>query len=61
MTSNLHFELFMRELRARIAATEPRQLSFNERQLQEVEDVGELRLSRIEAALRQARADTPRE
>lgn len=60
MTSNLHFELFMRDLRARAAAAEPRQLAFADRQLQAVEDVGELRLSRIEAALRQARADTPR-
>jgi hypothetical protein len=60
MTSNLHFELFMRNLRARAAAAEPRQLSFDDRQMQEIEDVGELRLSQIEAALRGARADTPR-
>jgi hypothetical protein len=59
MTSNLHFELFMRDLRARAAAAEPKQLSFAHLQLQEIEDVGELRLSQIEAALRGARADTP--
>jgi hypothetical protein len=60
MTRSLRFDLMMREMRAR-AAAEPKQLSFGELKLQAGEDAGVLRLSRIAAVLRQARADSSRE
>jgi hypothetical protein len=60
MTSDLHFDLFMQEMRKRAAAAEPKQLSFKDAQFHAVEDVGVLRLSQIAAALRGARADSSR-
>jgi hypothetical protein len=59
MTSRLHFELFMRDLRVRAAAAEPKQRLLFGLHPEGVGDVGNVRLSQIEAALRDARADTP--
>ena len=57
MTSRLHFELFMQELRTRASASSPRQPVFDGIRPEGNEDVGSVRLSRIEAAMRQTRAD----
>lgn len=57
MTSRLHFELFMQELRIRESASIPRQLAFDGMQPAGDEDVGSVRLSRIQAAMRETRAD----
>ena len=57
MTSHLHFELFMQSLRARASQAEPRQLDLGGLRSDENEDVGTVRLSRIEAAMKEARAD----
>jgi hypothetical protein len=57
MTSRLHFELFMREMRIRALAAEPRQLPLTGIHFENVEDVGSVRLSHIEAAMKETRAD----
>jgi len=56
MTSRLQFELFMREMRAQGAGKRPRQLPLAYLQPEESEDVGAVRLSRIEAAMKETRA-----
>ena len=56
MTSRLHFELFMKEMRVRTGIAEPQQLVLNGMHPDEVEDVGAVRLSRMEAAMKEARA-----
>ena len=56
MTSRLHFELFLKELRERADAVAPRQLVLNVLHPEEAEDVGAVRLSRLEAAMKEARA-----
>ncbi|HVY05154.1 MAG TPA: hypothetical protein VHB46_04180 [Burkholderiales bacterium] len=56
MTSRLHFELFMQQLRIRAAEDAPRQLVLEGMRPEEQEDVGSVRLSRIEAAMKEARA-----
>jgi hypothetical protein len=61
MTSYLHFELFMRELRLRSAKTGPQQFPLQALQAEGHEDVGSLRLSRIEAAMKETRADRTHE
>lgn len=57
MTSRLHFELFMQELRMRASTSSPKQPAFDEMRPEGNEDVGSVRLSRIEAAMRETRAD----
>ena len=57
MTSRLHFELFMQELRSRASVSRPKQLAFDGMRPEGNEDVGSVRLSRIEAAMRETRAD----
>ena len=57
MTSYLHFELFMQQLRARSSRTGPQQLPLAGTQPEGHEDVGSLRLSRIEAAMKETRAE----
>ena len=57
MTSRLHFELFMQELRMRASASSPKQHAFDGMRPEGNEDVGSVRLSRIEAAMRETRAD----
>jgi hypothetical protein len=56
MTSRLQFELFMREMRARAANKLPMQLPLAYRHPEETEYVGAVRLSRIEAAMKETRA-----
>ncbi len=56
MISRLHFELFMQDLRARNSERAPRQLALEGLRPDEQEDVGSVRLSRIEAAMKEARA-----
>ena len=56
MTSRLQFELFMREMRAQAADNRPSQVQFANRYPAETEDVGAVRLSRIEAAIKETRA-----
>jgi hypothetical protein len=56
MTSRLHFELFMKDLRERALRDAPKQLVLAGMHLEEQEDVGAVRLSRIEAAMKDARA-----
>ena len=56
MTSRLHFELFLKEMRKRAGTETPRQLVLTGLHPEEVEDVGAVRLSRIEAAMKEARA-----
>ncbi len=60
MTSRLHFELFMQHLRASAPAAGPQFLLGLLRQ-EAHEDVGTVRLSHIEAAIKEARADRPGE
>ena len=57
MTSRLHFELFMQQLRTRTSESGPRQLPLEGMRTDGSEDVGAVRLSRIEAAMKEARAD----
>lgn len=57
MTSRLHFELFMQALRVRASQAGPKQLALGGMRSQENEDVGSVRLSRIEAAMKETRAD----
>jgi len=56
MTSRLQFELFMRDMRAQTAAKRPTQLALAIRHPEQTEDVGAVRLSRIEAAMKETRA-----
>ena len=57
MTSRLHFELFMQELRVRASESGPKQFSHDGMRPKGNEDVGSVRLSRIEAAMKETRAD----
>lgn len=57
MTSRLHFELFMHALRVRASQVGPKQLALGGMRCAENEDVGSVRLSRIEAAMKATRAD----
>lgn len=57
MTSRLHFELFMRHLRAVAPARGPKQSVPEGLRTEAREDVGTVRLSHIEAAIKEARAD----
>lgn len=59
MTSHLHFELIMRELRLRSSAQG--QLAQTNLRPHESEDVGHVRLSRIEEAMKETRADRTEE
>jgi hypothetical protein len=56
MTSRLQFELFMREKRAQVSDKQLPQVTQANRQPAESEDVGAVRLSRIEAAMKERRA-----
>jgi hypothetical protein len=56
MTSRLQFELFMREMLAQAANKLPMQLPLADRHPEDSEDVGAVRLSRIEAAMKETRA-----
>jgi len=56
MTSRLHFELFMQELRLRAAESDPKQLVLKGLRADGDEDVGSVRLSQIEAAIKETRA-----
>lgn len=56
MTSQLHFELFLKEMRVRAGTVEPKQLTLSGLHPDELEDVGAVRLSRMEAAMKEARA-----
>jgi hypothetical protein len=56
MTSRLHFELFMKEMRNRAGHAAPQQLALAGLHPEEQEDVGAVRLSRLEAAMKDARA-----
>lgn len=56
MTSRLHYELFMREMRERAGHDMPKQLALAGLHPEEQEDVGAVRLSHIEAAMKDARA-----
>ena len=57
MTSRLHFELFMQDLRIRASRSGPKQPVLEAMRQADSEDVGSVRLSRIEAALKETRAD----
>ena len=57
MTSRLHFELFMQSLRDRASQVGPKQLAIEGMRYEENEDVGSVRLSRMEAAMKEARAN----
>ena len=58
MTSRLHFEFFMQAIRVRASqAAGPKQLALGGMHSAENEDVGSVRLSRIEAAMKETRAD----
>jgi hypothetical protein len=56
MTSRLHFELFMQEMRIRAAVPGSKLPVAAAMRLQTNEDVGSLRLSQIEAAMKETRA-----
>jgi hypothetical protein len=56
MTSRLHFELFMQELRVRASDSGPKQLALDGMRPEDTEDVGSVRLSQIEAAMKETRA-----
>lgn len=56
MTSRLHFELFLKDMRDRAQLDAPKQLVLSGLHAEDVEDVGAVRLSRIEAAMKEARA-----
>jgi hypothetical protein len=56
MTSRLHFELFMQELRVRASESGPKQLALDGMRPYGNEDVGSVRLSQIEAAMKETRA-----
>lgn len=57
MTSRLHFELFMQEMRIRAAVAASKLPVAAAMRLPTNEDVGSLRLSQIEAAMKETRAD----
>ena len=57
MTSRLHFELFMQQLRTRASEFGPKQFPLAGMRTDGSEDVGTVRLSRIEAAMKETRAD----
>ncbi len=61
MTSRLHFELFMQELRVRASEAGPKQLPLHGMRTEGNEDVGTVRLSQIEAAMKETRADRAEE
>ncbi len=56
MTSHLRFELFMRDMRAQAANKRPAQVPLANLHPEDTEDVGAVRLSRIEAAIKETRA-----
>jgi hypothetical protein len=56
MTSRLHFELFMQGLRLRASASAPKQFVLEGLRPEGNEDVGSVRLSQIEAAIKETRA-----
>ncbi len=57
MTSRLHFELFMKDMRERTGNAAPKQLALiGLVHPDDQEDVGAVRLSRLEAAMKDARA-----
>jgi len=56
MTSRLQFELFLREMRAQAASKRPKQLPLTNLHPEDTKDVGAVRLSRIEAAMKETRA-----
>jgi hypothetical protein len=53
----LRFELFLQEMRARALEAGPRQLGLTGMFMEDAEDVGFVRLSQIEAAMKERRAD----
>jgi hypothetical protein len=57
MTSRLHFELFMQSLRVRASQADPKPLALGGMRYEENEDVGSVRLSRMEAAMKETRAN----
>ena len=57
MTSRLHFELFMQSLRVRASQADPKLLAMEGMRYEENEDVGSVRLSRMEAAMKETRAN----
>jgi len=61
MTSRLHFELFMQEMRIRAAVAASKLPVAAVMRLPTNEDVGSLRLSQIEAAMKETRADRANE
>lgn len=61
MTSRLHFERFMQEMRVRASRSAPRQLALEVLRTDGSEDVGSVRLSQIEAAMKAKRAGRPEE
>jgi hypothetical protein len=61
MTSRLHFELFMQELRVRASEAGTKQLALHRMRKEGNEDVGSVRLSQIEAAMKETRADRAEE
>jgi|GEM_PF-2429138 hypothetical protein len=61
MTSRLHFELFMQEMRIRAAAAASKLPVAAVMRLPTNEDVGSLRLSQIEAAMKETRANRANE
>ena len=56
MTSRMQFELFMREMRAQATNKGPAQPPPANPHPEQTEDVGAVRLSRIEAAMKETRA-----
>ncbi len=61
MNSRLHFELFVRALRARTAQTDPKQISLAGMIFKPDTDVGSIRLSRMQLAMKEADADRDEE
>ncbi len=57
MNSRLHFELFVRALRARAAQNDPAQLSPKGMIFKPDTDVGSIRLSKMQSAMKDADAD----
>ncbi len=57
MSSRLHFEVFIRELRVLASESGRKQLTLNGMRTEGDEDVGSVRLSQIEAAMKETRAD----
>jgi hypothetical protein len=57
MTSGLHFELFMQEMRIRALEAGPRQLQLTGTHFENAEEIGSVRLSHLEAAMKETRAD----